>query len=252
MRKVIVCIFSVALIATGCSHRIIKKIGPLPPLTPQSADIQEIDFEYMHGKAKLVFRDNAKEREVKATIRIRKDSVIWMNLNILGIKGGSVLINKDSITIVSDVQKEYYVFDYVELSKRFKFKIDYKVVQAALLGNMMVAKRPGDEISEDSFFNKIIQREDSITVQNLINKTTKKLERVDMTESNSNNSIKMNYSEFQPLGDKLFPYRGLIEVFYRNSSGLVNNTIVFEYSKAEVGTKELKFHLKIPKRYDRR
>lgn len=237
----------------GCSHRIIRKVGPLPPLNPNSIDVQQIDFEYMHGKAKLVYRDNTKEREVKANIRIHKDSAIWMNLNVLGIKGGEVLINKDSITIKSDVQKEYYVFGYAELTKRFNFKVDYQIVQSALLGNLIIPRRNSDRLEEDSFFNKLIQKEDSITIQNLINKSTKKIERVDLLEPSTGNSIKIQYSEFQPLGDKLFPYHGLIDVIYKTvNSGIVNNTIVFEYSKVDVGTKELRFHFKIPKRYDRR
>jgi hypothetical protein len=243
---------SVVLIAAGCSHRIIRKVGPLPPITPKSVDVQEIDFEYMQGKAKLVYRDNAKEREVKANIRIHKDSAIWMKLHVLGIQGGAVLINKDSITIVSDVQKEYYSFSFAELSQRFNFKINYSIVQAALLGNLMVPKRVEDKIGEDAFFNKLIQKEDSITIQNLINKSTKKLERVDLNEPRTGNTVRINYSEFQPLGDKLFPYKGLIDVIYKTASGVVNSTILFEYSKADVGTKELRFHFKIPKRYDRR
>jgi len=245
-------LLSFVLIAAGCSHRISRKVGPLPPVTPKSVDVQEIDFEYMHGKAKLVYRDNAKEREVKANIRVHKDSAIWMNLNVLGIKGGEVLINKDSITIKSDLQKEYYSFDYSELSKRFNFKVNYQIVQAALLGNLIIPKREGDKIVEDAFFNKLIQKEDSVTIQNLINKNTKKIERVDLYEPSTGNSVKINYSEFQPVGDKLFPYKGLIDVFYKTTAGVVNSTILFEYSKADVGTKELRFHFKIPKRYDRR
>jgi hypothetical protein len=245
-------LFSIVLIAAGCSHRISRKVGPLPPLTPKSVDVQEIDFEYMQGKAKLVYRDNAKEREVKTNIRIRKDSVIWMKLHVLGIQGGAVLINKDSITIVSDLQREYYVFDYKELSKKFNFKIDYQILQSALLGNLIIPKRADDKIDEDAFFNRLIQKKDSITIQNLINKSTKKLERVDLNEPSTGNSVKINYSEFQPVGDKLFPYKGLIDVIYKTASGVVNSTILFEYSKADVGTKELRFHFKIPKRYDRR
>src|SRR6516164_8441169 len=122
----------VIIITVGCSHRIIKKIGPIPPAAPTSIDIQEIDFEYMQGKAKLVYRDNEKQQEVKAHIRVRKDSVIWMKLTVLGLQGGSVLINKDSITIVADWKNEYYVFDYQTLSKKFNFKIDYNVIQSAL------------------------------------------------------------------------------------------------------------------------
>ncbi|HLZ17892.1 MAG TPA: DUF4292 domain-containing protein [Cyclobacteriaceae bacterium] len=229
-----------------------RKIIPTLPPPPKSVDIQEIDFEYMHGKARLVFRDNAKEREVKAHIRIRKDSVIWMKLTVIGVQGGSALINKDSITIVSNLDKEYYVFDYGELSKRFNFEINYHVIQAALLGNPILPKRPDDEVSEDSFFNKINQRNGTVVIQNLINKNTKKLERVDLNESGTGNSVKINYSDFQPVGDKLFPYKGLIDVMYKAASGNVNNTIIFEYTKAEVGNKELRFPFNIPKRYDRR
>ena len=247
LQKITLVILGV-LFLIGC-HR---KITPTLPPPPKSVDIQEIDFDYLHGKARLVFRDNAKEREVKAHIRIRKDSVIWMKLTVIGVQGGSALINKDSITIVSNLAKEYYVFSYAELSKRFNFDVNYQVIQAALLGNPIQRKKAEDEVGEDSFFNKVNQHHGSVMIQNLINKKTKKLERVDLTESGTGNSIKINYSDFQPVGDKLFPYKGMIEVVYKTVAGIVNNTILFEYTKAEVGTKELRFPFNIPKRYDRR
>jgi len=247
MQKIVVAFLSILVLA-GCHHKIVPTLPP----PPKSIDIQEIDFEYLHGKARLIYRDNAKEREVKAHIRIRKDSVIWMKLTVVGVQGGMALVNKDSITIVSNLDKEYYVFDYADLSKRFNFEVNYKIIQAALLGNPIQAKKAEDEVSEDSFFNKINQENGSVTIQNLINKSTKKLERVDLTEAGTGNSVKINYSDFQPVGDKLFPYKGMIDVVYKTVSGIVNNTIIFEYSKAEVGNKELRFPFNIPKRYDRR
>jgi hypothetical protein len=54
------------------------------------------------------------------------------------------------------------------------------------------------------------------------------------------------------VGERLFPYNGIISIFYKTPNGIVNNTISFEYNKAEVGDKELKFPFNIPKRYDRR
>ncbi len=247
MRNSILVLFAI-LVLTGCHRRL---IATLPP-PPNSIDVQEIDFEYLQGKARLAFHDNSKEQEVKAHIRIRKDSVIWMKLTFIGVQGGSVLGNKESITVVSNLKNEYYVFDYAELSQRFSFSIDYKIVQAALLGNPILPRRPEDEVGEDSFFNKIIQHQGTVTIQNLINKITKKIEHVDLTESTTGNSVKINYSDFQPVGNKLFPYKGTIDILYKTASGIVSNTIVFEYSKAEVGTKELRFPFNIPKRYDRR
>ena len=92
----------------------------------------------MHGKARMVLRDANKEREVKANIRIRKDSVIWMTFSVIGVQGGKALINKDSITIVSNVDNEYFQFDYAELSKRYNFEINYDVIQSAMLGNLIM------------------------------------------------------------------------------------------------------------------
>jgi hypothetical protein len=246
--KAVVLLFGVVFIFTACSRKTI----PLLPLPPKSIEIQEIDFEYFHGKARLNFKDNTKEREVKAHIRIRKDSVIWMTFTVIGVQGGKALINKDSITIVSSLNKEYYVFDYVELSKRFNFKIDFYVIQAAMLGNLIVPKHSVDNILEEEKFNRLLQSQGSVSIKNFINKDTKKLEMVELNETTSNNLLKLDYSDFQPVGDKLFPYKGVIDVLYKSATGLVNNTIVFEYSKAEVGDKELRFPFNIPKRYDRR
>src|SRR6187397_2732326 len=144
--RLCIVLLGVVLLTASC----IKKIVPPAPvvITPPkpSLNIEEIDFEYFHGKARMILRDANKEREVKATIRIRKDSVIWMVFNVIGIQGGKALINKDSITIVSSVDKEYFVFEYPELSKRFNFDINFDVIQAAMLGNPVIPRKTEDEV----------------------------------------------------------------------------------------------------------
>lgn len=236
------------VVMQACSRKIVPSLPP----PPKTIDIEQIDFGYLQGKARLVFKDDKRERDVKAAIRIRKDSVIWMTFSVVGVQGGRALINKDSITIVSTVDKEYYVFDYAELSKRFNFKIDYSVIEAAMLGNPIHPKQPEDQIGQEGEFDILQQKEESISIKNRINPITKKIERVELVESSSNNSLNIDYSNFQPLGDKSFPYNGTVTVFYKTVAGLISNTITFEYSKAEVGDKELKFPFKIPNRYDRR
>lgn len=241
--------FLIALFAIQSCHR---KVVPTLPEAPKTIDIEEIDFGYLHGKARMVFKDEKKERDLKANIRIRKDSVIWMTFSVIGVQGGKALINKDSITIVSTVDKEYYVFDYAELSQRFNFKIDYSIIEAAMMGNLIRPKQADDEIGKEAEFDKLYQRVGSVGVKNLINPITRKIERVEMIEPSTNNSLKLEYGNFQPLNDKFFPYNGLVNIFYKTANGTFNNTITFEYTKVEVGDKELKFPFNIPKRYDRR
>jgi Domain of unknown function (DUF4292) len=250
MQKIVYFLFaSVALFAVqSCS----KKAVPTLPPAPKTLDIEQIDFGYLHGRARLVFRDEKKEREVKANIRIRKDSVIWMNFTVVGVQGGKALINKDSITIVSNVDKEYYVFEYAELSQRFNFPIDYSVIEAAMLGNPIKNNSAQNEVGQEGERDMLTQKEGSVIIKNLINPIMKKIEYVELVETTTNNMLKLEYSNFQPLGDKYFAYNGTVNVFYKTAAGLITNMITIEYNKAEVGDKELKFPFNIPKRYDRR
>jgi hypothetical protein len=244
-------VLSIFLFA-GCS----KKLSPAGTSEnlPKTVELEEIDFDFLHGKARMVLKDEKKEREVKAHIRVRKDSVIWMTFTVMGVQGGKALINKDSITIVSTVNKEYFVFDFAELSKRFQFKVDYHVIQSALLGNLIAGKNINDRILENDTFNILQQQQGNIIINNSINKSNRKLERVDMHEPVTDNSLSIRYNNFQPLGDKSFPYNGTISILYKTITGIVvnNTTIIFEYAKVEVGDRELKFPFNIPKKYDKR
>jgi hypothetical protein len=238
------------LLATACSKKVITPRTASAP--GKTLNIEEIDFDYFQGKARMILRDANKEREVKANIRMRKDSVIWMTFSVIGVQGGKALINKDSITIVSTVDKEYYVFPYDELSKRFQFDINFDVVQAAMLGNPIIPRSPKDEVVAESSMYMLKQEQDDVDVFNYVNAASMKIEKVEMKEEESMNSLIINYSNFQPVGDKVFPYNGTINLFYKTLSGLLNTTIIFEYNKAEVGDKELRFPFNIPKRYVRR
>jgi Domain of unknown function (DUF4292) len=244
-------IIGISALLMSCSKKITAPSLSITPPKP-TLNVEEIDFEYMQGKARMVLRDANKEREVKANIRVRKDSVIWMTFSVIGVQGGKAIINKDSITIVSNVDKEYFVFDYVELSKRYNFDINYQVIQAAMLGNLIMPRKDDDQIVQETSFFILKQQANTISIDNFVNAASMKLEKVELKESNSSNSLVLNYSNFQPMGAKLFPYNGTISLFYKALSGLLNTTIIFEYNKAEVGDKELKFPFNIPKRYARR
>lgn len=237
------------LVLTACSK---KAVTPFATTPKKSLNIEEIDFDYFQGKARMILRDANKEREVKANIRMRKDSVIWMTFSVIGVQGGKALINRDSITIVSTVDKEYFVFPYDELSKRFQFDINYNVVQAAMLGNPIIPRSDRDDVVQESSMYLLKQNQTDVNVVNYVNAASMKIEKVEMKEEASMNSLVINYSNFQPVGNKVFPYNGTINLFYKTLSGLLNTTIIFEYNKAEVGDKELRFPFNIPKRYVRR
>ena len=238
-----------ALIVVACSK---KGTTTSTRISSSTLAIEEIDFEYLHGKARMVLKDGNKEREVKANIRVRKDSVIWMNFSVIGVQGGRALISLDSITIMSNVNKEYYVFDYKELSKRFNFEINYTVIQSAMLGNLLMKRKLEDTVEQKGATYLLSQSSGHVDVLNYISEATMKIQKVELKENDTHNSLTINYGDFQPVGNKLFPYNGTINLFYKTAAGLLTTIIIFEYTKAEVGDKELRFPFNIPKKYERK
>ena len=249
-KKICIILFLPIVIFSSCSRKVTTPL--VNKVNAPSLEIAGIEFEYFHGKARMVLRDANKEREVKANIRVRKDSVIWMTFSVIGVQGGKALINKDSITIVSNVDKEYYVFEYAELSKRYNFPVNYEVIQSAMLGNLLMPRSENDQVQQEASMFILRQQAGTVAVTNYISAASHKIEKIELKESRNSNSLVVNYSNFQPVGNKLFPYNGTINLFYKTLAGVLNTTVIFEYNKAEVGDKELNFPFNIPKRYERR
>jgi hypothetical protein len=121
-----------------------------------------------------------------------------------------------------------------------------------MLGNLIMDRKDDDGIEQLPSMFLLKQQAGTVNVLNYVNAASMKLEKVELKEDNTSNSLIINYSNFQPVENKVFPYNGHITLLYKTISGLLNTTIIFEYNKAEVGDKELKFPFNIPKKYVRR
>ena len=214
-------------------------------------EVNEIDFEYFSAKSKLYFKDNKYDVKVKATIRIKKDSLIWMNFTAVGISGGRCLISRDSVTLLNILQKEYYVFSYQDLSDKFNYEMDFDVIQAVILGNMPMKITSDDKVSKTEDFYEVLLPNDPYLLECKVNTKTMKLESVDISQENSNNNAQINYSNFQLVNEHAFAYNALVNLIYKVNNDDISTTIKVDYIKAQIEEKELKFPFNVPKKYVR-
>lgn len=252
MNKNLIFFALISLVYSSCS----KKTTGLPwnHRHKEKLEIREVDFNYLAGKAKIKFKDDEYDIKAKANIRIKKDSIIWMNFEAVGIQGGRCAITNDSIVILNMLKKEYYIFQYEELSERFNFNVNFDIIQSAALGNLLHEEDSRDELISKENFYVLKQEDNTLSIDNYINRKNSKIVKVDVKESSSNNTVAINYSNFQLLEDHnmAFPYSGFISLIYSTAKGNVNTIIDIEYNKVEIGDKPLKFPFNISKKYERR
>lgn len=213
-----------------------------------------VDFQYLNCKSKIEFTDGLENFTSSATIRIRKDSVIWVSINpALGVEVVRCLINQDSIFIINKLQKEYYIFSFKELSELLNFEVNYPLVQSILFGNVpFKIDNDLDSTSNDSTYTILQQFRKNVFVENFVRNANKKLERLTIRDQLTANTLDINYENFIRLEHALFAFSNRISLNYRNKKGLQNIYIGIQHNKIEPTNKDLRFPFNIPNKYSRK
>ncbi|MFL5764845.1 MAG: DUF4292 domain-containing protein [Bacteroidia bacterium] len=99
----------------------------------------EFKFERLNAKIKVDAEIDSSSSSFNISVRIRRDSVIWMTLSKLGIEGARLLITRDSVKFfkrpLGDDNGKFFVGDYSYLSKIANTELDFDMLQSLLVGN---------------------------------------------------------------------------------------------------------------------
>ncbi len=229
-----------------------KKLNPSSITTKevQNVEIDEVEFEYFESKTKIKYQEDRQKVNGNANIRIKKDSLIWLSISpSLGIEVTRSIITPDTIIVINRMDKEYYTFNFRELSDYFSFQIDFDLLQSMLLANLPIEVGPEDEISEIPGYQKINQRKGLLSVDSYVNSELKKLETVIIKELYSQNQLSLKYSDFEVMHNSLFPKLCLINLTYDTPNGPLVTSVDIEHNKVEILDKPLKFPFSVPDKY---
>lgn len=95
----------------------------------------ELKFSWLKAKLNAEALIDSSSNSFTISLRMRKDSVIWMSLSKLGIEGARVLITRDSVKFTNTLQNKYFKGDYAYISKLLNTELDFEMLQSLLVGN---------------------------------------------------------------------------------------------------------------------
>ncbi|MCX6219305.1 DUF4292 domain-containing protein [Spirosoma sp.] len=245
-----------AQITPGLSKPDLSKPDPSRPgIEEARANVAEIDFRYLTAKSKISFKGQQQDIDnANVSIRVRKDSLIWVSVSKLGIEAVRGMITRDSILIVDKIHREYSVYDFPTLSKQFHFNLSFDLLQALIVGNLPLPKRPAQKIKNERDYLLLRQSEGKVLVENYIGEEDRKLKKLMVTEQPTKNTLRLDYEDFTSLNNFLFPYTSLVTVDYKSKSdGQFYQTLLrIKHNKVELIDKTPGFPFTIPANYTRR
>lgn len=217
----------------------------------KDAHIEEIDFDYFQSKTKVKYIEGDKQVNGNANIRIKKDSVIWFSVSpSIGIEATRVMITKDTAIVINRMDKEYYVFNFDEISRYFNFKVDFDLLQSILVGNLARPIDKETKVAEENNYYMIKQSSGPLDFQSFVLMDNKKIETVLINEKQTSNFMTLKYSEFKELSQYLFPKVCQVNLTYKAKKGPLVTSVNLQHNRTEISEKPLKFPFNIPAKYD--
>lgn len=95
-------------------------------------------------KINISYEQAGKKQDFRGSVRILKDSIIWLSISKMGIEGVRVKLTPDSVAFIDRLHREYMITDYSYLNRRFNIELDYYLVQSILTNQLPEYRVVGD------------------------------------------------------------------------------------------------------------
>ncbi len=212
-------------------------------------DKNKFDFEWLGMKLDAEFTNGDDQQGFKATVRMRKDSAVSVSVSpALGIEVLRLIVDKDSLKMVSDIPGDRYVFlgSVDQLSALAKIDLDLSTLQDLLIGNPIGLSREegkmksGIELqdveyytlvsrlsrrvrrateSQDSLSNhegrrisKRLEDNDWISSKFWIESNNYKIVKCELTDIRTRRMVQINYSDFDEEDLSHYPHKCNIQI----------------------------------------
>jgi hypothetical protein len=226
-----------------------KKV--IVPLKIDDAELklapEDLNFNFLKAKSKIVWKTQQSQDTYTVDIRMKKDSLIWVNISQSGFTGATGLFSKNKVQLYQKINGEFFDLTYDSVSVMMGFRVDYSILQSLIVGNQPYKKNNSRVIRENE--NIILkQQEGRINIDNMVG-PNRKLKKLLVNDVPTSNKMTMDFEEFTLLNQALFPFSSQINLDVKDKNNKnVNTLITIKYSKVELLDTPLEFPFKVPEK----
>jgi hypothetical protein len=216
--------------------------------------INEVDFAYLTAKSKFSFKSAKQDFDnTNVNIRMKKDSIIWLSVTSVGLEVARGLITRDSIVFMDKIHRDYFVFNYEQLSKQYNFDLNFDLLQSVIIGNMPFEMQEDGRFIRENDFYILKQLVDKLEVDNYIAEKNQKLSRLKATEVPTQNTFTLDYEDFREIDSFLFPFTSHISLnVLSKEQQKLETTMRLKHSKVELVKQSPGFPFNVPSSYKRK
>lgn len=239
---------------SGCHRKLVPTkstvLAPSVPVEPM-VKAKNTTFRYLKAKGKLQVDLKGRKQTANMSLRIRRDSAIWLSGSLVGIEGVRALLTPDSVRVVMPLQREYFVGGYAYLSRTLGVPITFAQLQALLLGDYFPAPAgTAPTVTSEQGRQRVSYPQTTLLLEQLISLSTGRLQQLKVTDSAAPRGLTVDYSDFRPVEPTNLPFAHATSVQAKQGTEGAT-TLSINYSKVDLDRERLNFPFSVPPRYKR-
>ena len=205
-------------------------------------------FKTLAGRVQVVYEDDKKQQSITASLRIKKDEIIWIKASIIGITLAKVLITPDSVSYYESISNTYFEGDFAFLSKLLGTEIDFTKAQDILLCQSIFSLDDSNYKSEillDKYKLQPKRQPRNFIHSILLNTENFKVSTETLSQPDDKRILKVRYADYRQIEGWFYPSEVEINASEKDSK----TKIGLKYRKIDLNV-NVRFPFKIPNGYD--
>lgn len=247
--RLVICFFAFTLTLNGCkTTKVVEKkvdekseeyfLGKLMS--------EEINFDWFTAKAKIKYNDENTGITVSSSIKMKKDSLVWMNVKKFGLEVARVMITSDSVYVMDRFNREYYVEDIAYVERLYNIPSDLSTIQNILMGKAVIFTK--DNLSSKSLPDAHIIKANNQQLENeyWLDYSSFLLKKMLLRDRLDKRTIDLDLQAYEVLnGQRKFSY---LRKLHMNSQETGKVDVEIKFSNVKINVPE-NIRFDIPKRY---
>jgi hypothetical protein len=227
---------------TSCNKKLIHS-------KQENIEINTFKFDYFAAKAKLNYNSGDQKLSVVANLRIKYDSLIWISISPgLGVEVLRLKLTTDSVFLIDRMAHKYMKSSYSEFNNFYGIKLNFKWIQAIMLGNPLSSNK---KLVTNKENGRVLyeQKDGPLFIRNFIGDQSNKIEKISVRNSTAKYEMVINYGDFTQLNERaLLPYyMKLVLTFFEERQP--TKEIDINIKSANLPDKTLKFPFNVPAKF---
>ncbi len=204
------------------------------------------EFNTLSAKLKIDAQLPDQHLKLTASLRMKRDSAIWMNFKKFGIEMGRMLITPDSAFFINRLDRTYFAERLEDLAKAFQIPADFGQLQSLLIGYPLSVEQAELSLAPGAYL--LIRKGPELEDTLRLAAGTFLPEKWSIFHPNSGLSAQMSFDNYQKLDKQhFFSYFRVLEAAAMPGEDM---QIALEFAKLTLN-EEVNMSFRIPGHYER-